>query len=353
MGGAGCLRLAPPRPVDAGARRVDPARVYAEYRFERSPSVLNFGIQPLWIPTCVIWEVMARDSRLQADLERAHCRLDTHAFFKGGDVNGYLRAGKLQGGIGGDLPALKAATELDVRIVSLIQQGPCSIVARDVREVSGLLGRRVGYAPGSNAHFTLLRSLREHGLRPDNVRLIPLDLTEMADALATRRIDAFSAWEPTPTLARLQHPEFEVLEQRDARGYIYFARTFFERQPAAVRAIVAAEIRALAWLRRNEKNVYVASGWAHARAVAFGGAELPLSVYDFHRLARRDVLCIPAAPRLLPELLAPGGELEQQFLLAREFGLIDAGADWARVRRSFAVEVVPELDRRRSGAERQ
>src|SRR5438876_8975641 len=88
-GGAGCRTpAASPRP--GVARRVYPARVYAGYRFDRSSSVLSFGIQPLWIPTCVIWEVMARDPQLRQDLRRARCRLDAYAFFKGRDVNDYL-----------------------------------------------------------------------------------------------------------------------------------------------------------------------------------------------------------------------------------------------------------------------
>src|SRR5262245_3454406 len=227
---------AAPRPP-AAARRADPTRVYATYRFVRSPSMLSFGIQPLWIPTCVIWEAMARDRQLQADLRRAHCRLDAYGFFKGRDVNAYLRSGQLQGGIVGDLPALKAAAESDVRIVSLMQQGPCSIVAREAMPLEGLRGRRIGYAPGSNAHYTLLRALRDHGVGPRDVRLVPMDVTEMAEALAVGRIDAFSAWEPAPTLALLDHPSFEVLVRTEARGYVYFTRDFFERQPAAVRAI--------------------------------------------------------------------------------------------------------------------
>jgi sulfonate transport system substrate-binding protein len=351
-GGTGCRTPASaPRP-DA-ARRVVPARVYASYRFDRSPSVLSFGIQPLWIPACVIWEVMSRDPKLPDDLRRARCRLEAFAFFKGRDLNAYLGTGQLQGGIGGDLPALKAATESSVRIVSLIQQGPCSIVAREGLTLEKLRGRHVGYAPGSNAHYTLLRTLREHGLRPTDVRLVPMDMTEMSEALASGRIDAFSAWEPTPTLALVDHPSFDVLARTDARGYIYFRRDFFERQPAVVRAIVAAEARALRWLRRNDRNTYVASRWARDRAVAFAGTELPLTVYDFHRLSRRDLLRVPTAPRLMPELLSRDGAVHQQFRLAQEYGLISADASWERLRESFAMDVVPESQHEARSTERE
>jgi NitT/TauT family transport system substrate-binding protein len=249
----------------------------------------------------------------------------------------------------GDLPALKAASESGVRIVSLIQQGPCSIIARQAQPIHELRGHRIGYAPGSNAHYTLLKVLRENGVHPEDVKLVPLEVIEMADALASGRIDAFSAWEPTPTLTLLDHPTFEVLARADARGYLYFARPFFLRQPRVVRALVASEIRALRWLRLNDRNLYIACGWARERAVRFGGTELPLTVYDYHRLARRDILRVPTAPRLVPGLLEPPptafipGEVPQQFRVSRELGMIAADAEWQRVRWSFAADVVPEI----------
>jgi sulfonate transport system substrate-binding protein len=340
--GGGCARVVDRRPA-AADNRVNPARLYASYQFETAPTALNFGVQPLWIPTCVIWEVMARDQQLQDDLRRAHCRLYVYPFFKGRDLNEFLRAGNLQGGISGDLPSLNAATELDMRIVSLAQQGPCSVVAREGVSLEALRGRRIGYAPGSNAHYTLLRLLREQHLGPREVRLIPMEVIGMADALAAGRIDAFSAWEPTPTLALLDHPDFNVIARADARGYLGFTRRFFEQRPAAVRAMVAAEIRAVHWLRINDKNLYIASGWARQRAVAFAGGEMPLTVYDFLRLAHGDLLRVPTAPRLLPGSLAPSSELWRQFQLSRAFGLISPDADWRRVRESFITDLVPRI----------
>jgi sulfonate transport system substrate-binding protein len=348
-GAAGCRpgSLSSPSPPAEGPP--DPRRAYAAYSFDRSPEALNFGVQPLWIPTCVLWEVMARDQTLQMDLRQARCRLTVHAFLKGRDMNAFLRDGRLQGGMIGDLPALKAASEFDVRVVSLIQQGPCSLIAREAMALEQLRGRRVGYAPGSNAHYTLVRILGKHNMSPADLRLVPMDVIDMAGALAERRIDAFSAWEPTPTLARLDHPSFEVLEQEEARGYLCFTGPFARKRPRMVRSLVASEIRALRWLRRNDRNLYIASRWARDRAAGFAGGELPLTAYDFLRLARRDLLRVPTAPRLLPSLLSPPptawipGEIPQQFRLSRDAGLIAAGANWERVHRSFDVGLVPEI----------
>ena len=71
--GAGCALV--PATLREGAARgpVDPAHVYASYQFDTGPGVLSFGVQLLWIPTCVIWERVpacgrARDERLRDDL---------------------------------------------------------------------------------------------------------------------------------------------------------------------------------------------------------------------------------------------------------------------------------------------
>jgi ABC-type nitrate/sulfonate/bicarbonate transport system substrate-binding protein len=343
LGGTGCELLSSRHDSRRVAPPVNPQQLYASYRFESAPDVLHFGIQPLWIPTCVIWEVMARDERMEQDLRRAGCRVQTYPFFNGRDLNEYLSSGKLQGGIAGDLPVLRIASEQEARIVSLIQQGPCSIVARQAMPMRTLRGRRIGYGPGSNAHYTLLHTLRAHGLGPKDVQLVPMDILEMPAALESGRIDAFSAWEPMPTQAMLDHPSFEILGRQEARGFVYFSRDFYARHPAAVRAIVAAEIRALRWLRTNEKNLYLGSRWAHERAVAFAGQELPSTVHDFLRLARRDLLRVPEAPRVRPDLLAPGGALHRQFRLSRAFGLLPRDADWEGVRASFVVDLVPQI----------
>jgi NitT/TauT family transport system substrate-binding protein len=286
---------------------------------------------------------MARDADLRYDLKRARCRLAPYGFFKGQDLTQYIKSGDLQAGMIGDLPALSLAVERDLRIVSLVQQGPCAVIAREKMPLSGLKGKTVGIAPGSNASFTLYDLLQESGLSPKDVRTAPMDVFDMAPALESGRIDAFSAWEPTPTLALLDHPQFETVGRKDARGFLVFTRAFAERHPEAVKALLASEVRALRWLRLNDKNLYIASGWAHDRALAFEGTDLPLTVYDFLRLARRDLLRLQTAPRITPGLLAPAGELYWQFFRSQDWGLLPAGADWLRIRQSFDEDLVPDV----------
>jgi len=140
-------------------------------------------------------------------------------------------------GIGGDMPTLSAAANFGVHVVALAQQGFCSIVAREEMLMKELRAKRIAYAFGSNAHYALLQSLASAGLREEDVRLIPLDVTEMPSALAEGAIDAFSAWEPTPTIAlakqdsyrRCCHGHDPGLYRRDRRGSRDFEAFSFRR----------------------------------------------------------------------------------------------------------------------------
>ena len=175
--------------------------VYRDYHFGKADHVIDFGTQPVWLPTCMISETMRRDVLLKKALAEQGLEIQFHSFLKGADVNYFLARGDLEVGIGGDMPALSAAANSGVHIVALTQQGFCSIVAREDMLMKELRGKRIAYAFGSNAHYALLQSLASAGLRERDVRLIPLDVTEMPDALADGTINAFSAWEPTPTIA--------------------------------------------------------------------------------------------------------------------------------------------------------
>ena len=104
--------------------------IYRNYEFGQDDSVIDLGTQPLWVPTCLISEVMQRDTVLYAALAEQGLRIRFHAFLKGADVNFWLRRGELEVGIGGDMPALTAAADSSVLVATLIQKGLCAIVAK-------------------------------------------------------------------------------------------------------------------------------------------------------------------------------------------------------------------------------
>ena len=108
----------------------NPITSYDEYNYGESDKIIDIGIQPLWIPTNIICEVMKRDLILKEVLDKMGMELRFHNYLKGADVNNYILKGELEAGIGGDMPAVTISAESDILIPVLIQHGFTSIVSK-------------------------------------------------------------------------------------------------------------------------------------------------------------------------------------------------------------------------------
>ncbi len=305
---------------------------YQRYDFGSDETVVDIGVQPLWLPTNLISETMRRDLVLARALEALGMKARFHGFLKGADVNAFLASGQLEVGIGGDMPALTAAATQRVHVTSMIQRGFCSIVASRSQLLADLAGQRVGYAFGSNAHFSLLKALRDAALDRNSVRMVSLDVTEMAAALAAGRIDAFSAWEPTSSQALLMVTGAKRIRRSTCSGYLYFARGLSTRHSLARQHIVAAQLRAMQWLREEPENLSRAAKWARLAARAFSGQPVQLRLAKWAELARQDILGPAGGAELIAADLKVGGLLFTDVGFLKQLGKIAATVSWASIR---------------------
>ena len=187
--------------------------MYAKYEFSKEKKIINIGTQPLWVPTGLITAAMKRDIVLRSVLSEMNKEIRFYGFLKGDDVNFFLKRGDLAGGIAGYMPVISAAATFDIMVTNMVQQGFTSIVARHHMLMSELRGKPIGYAVGSNAHYSLLLALSSVGLNEKNVHLISMDVDRMPDALHAREIDAFSAWEPTPAITLLKYDNAVIIHR--------------------------------------------------------------------------------------------------------------------------------------------
>lgn len=80
--------------------------------------------------------------------------------------------------------------------------GADGIVAKpDIRTVSDLKGRHVGWAPGTTSHFFLAVALSKVGLKTSNLSHVALAPDEAGTAFAAGQLDAAVTWEPWLTKA--------------------------------------------------------------------------------------------------------------------------------------------------------
>lgn len=316
--------------------------IYSKYDFGRDEHILDIGVQPMWMPVSIIVETMKRDAVLHAALDSLGISIRFHSFAKGADINFFLKRGDLDAGIGGDMPALVAAATSDIRVASLMQHGFVSIMATRPMLLTELKGHRIGYAPGSNAHFALQEALAAIGISTNDVKMIPLDVNDMPEAMLRKEIDLFCAWEPVPTIAKFSQGAFRVYSSLST-GYLYFSADYAQSQYEASKELIASQLRAMAWLNADYSNRLTASGWAKQAWKTFTGADIPLSRNQLASIAEHDLLSISTLAIVNPRLLNPGSRLHNEFQFLKNEGTVPESSNWNTVRSSFTFPAIEDI----------
>ena len=254
-----------------------------------------------------------------------------------------LSSGDLEVGIGGDMPVITAASTFDVMIISMIQKGFLSIVSDKYQMIKDLRRKRVGYPYGSVAHFALIRTLSLDGISEKDVSLIPYEVHQLPEALNHGEIEAFSAWEPTPTAALNRFNDFVVIHKSLSTGYMYSSTNFANDYPELLREILSSQIRSLKWLDKDYKNLLRASAWAKRSAETLVNVDTSLTRSQYADLASQDLLGLLGIPNIPEQDILEGGRLYNEFLFVKSIKSIPESVEWEKVRNSFNLEIVNEI----------
>ncbi|HBG06602.1 MAG: hypothetical protein A2075_10810 [Geobacteraceae bacterium GWC2_58_44] len=307
----------------------------------KAPRVIEVGVQPLGYPAAMIGALLGRDAILKDELARHGYSLAPVPFRKGNDMV-ELMGSRLDAAFLGDMPTILLASRTEISVVGLVKQTFSSIVSRKVTLAAQLKGKRVGFAAGSSAHHTLLQALASVGLSDGDVKLVPLEIDAMPDALEAGRIDAFAAWEPAPSIAQARNPENRVFFRGVSSDYFVLSRDFALRHPDAALALVAGFVRAIAWMRKSAANVELAAHWAKKDGEAFSGTPSKLAVSRAAEIARKEILEVPSAPVLLRR---PGEKprLMDEFNFLKSLDKIPASTDPKRLQSAFDFDGMQQV----------
>lgn len=300
-----------------------------------SPTV-DVGVQPTGIPSGVISSVLRRDRILQKEMTKAGQPLKTHAFQRGADMVGLLAQRRLEAGLLGDMPTLLTASVGQSWIVALVKQTSTAIVAKGVTQVGGLAGKRIAYTELSSAHHTLLQGLASAGLEENQIRMVPMRVDEMPDALERGDIDAFAAWEPAPAIAQSRSPTNRIVFRGLSSDYFVIEREFVQRKPDAALHLTAGFLRAIEWMQRSQRNVEKAAAWNLADAQAFSGKTPSATIAQVVAITRREILDIPSAPAI--PISTDNFPLKNEFQFLSKLGMLPVGAQWDKVQAAFAYD---------------
>ncbi len=317
--------------------------IYGKYTFGEADKVIDVGMQPLGLTISLISEAMKRDAILKAALAGQGLEIRFHPFFKGTESNFFLARGYLDVILAGDMPTLTAASVSEVTVGAQNRVGLNSIVAKKPMLIKELEGKRIGYAFGSTAHHNILQALQTAGLREADVRLIQFKVSDLPDALARDKIDAFAAWEPTPTIALAKFDDFVVIHRGLASTYLYFSNTFADRYPKAVHQIVASQLRTINWMKHQKSNLRMACGWAMQAGKDFTGRDMELSIEQYASLIKRDLLDVENVSIIPRQDLETVGRLFREFEFLKNLGKIPSTVDWNKVKSSFDNTIVREV----------
>lgn len=320
--------------------------IYSQYTYNQDDTIINIGIQPLYLPTGIIFEAIKRDSILFRALFQLDREIRYYSFLKGADVNFFLEQGLLDGGVGGDMPALSAVSKVDLVIPVRLQKGNVSIVSAKPMLTNDMAGKRIAYPFGSISHYFLLDLLQSAGIAKNDVTLIPMEVSSMPEALFDHKIDLFSAWEPIVASAVKQYPEFFISYRKITTGYLYFLKDFATRNRTAVSHILAAVIRAIRWLKSDRKALEAACLWNIMEMDRLSGEKCPLTAKEIAELALQDIFQYRSMYNSIviqKEDVKVPDALYAEYIFLRALGKVPANSNWEQVRKSFDASLILEI----------
>lgn len=305
--------------------------------------VITLAYLPTAIPVGLLGETLKRDRILQKTLKRDGITIEFKTFAKGSDALPLIRQGQIDAVIFGDFPAIEAVTTADMLIVGTVKRSFASVVAPAGTRVEQLRNRKVGNAHGSTSHYALLQALSSVGLSEKDITLVPLEVNLMADALASGAIDAFAAWEPTPTAAFNKYPgRFVGIHRQIGNSFFLVSTRLAAEKPAAADSLAAALLRSVRWLKKGG-NLDTASGWALTGMGNFSGKPPSLTVADIADITRSDLLDVSGAPLLAATGLDRQSPLFKEFEFLKMVGKLPAASASNRLRSSFRDDLLPRL----------
>ncbi len=318
--------------------------VYSTYQFHKDGKHIYFATQPLAAPEGVVGEVMRRDSILKKNLKKIGLEIVFYPFFNGPDTNLFMLRDEIDITMAGDMPTIAFAATGKSNISGIAKLGNASIITRNkFRSLKELKGKRIGVTIGTTGHYGLLLGLNAAGMQEDEVKIVPMNVSDMTRALAQNSIDAFSAWEPTPSVALASNKEFVAIHRFLNSSYLYQTKKFALQNPEASMQVHASFLRALRWLKKSESNLAIAVQWTIQSAELLANKAPYPSTQTIQALTRTDLLRFADEPLIPEAYMKKDGHLHKGFEFLKARGRLPADASWDNVRKGMSNQTLKTI----------
>lgn len=152
------------------------------------------------------------EKKLEREYPDMKIRVVWHDEISGSVINTSMLSNKIDIGFMGDMPLIlnmyKAHTLKDYnsKLVAIdgigkngLNQSIVVPIDSEISKIEDLKNKTISTPIGSSAHFMLMKVLKEYDL-VDTVEIVHQDVAMANQLLSNNKIDAFSIWEPYPTL---------------------------------------------------------------------------------------------------------------------------------------------------------
>jgi ABC-type taurine transport system substrate-binding protein len=307
---------------------------FTQYDLRPKSGQLNLAVQPLAYPLAFISSTMQRDRTLRIALAKHGISLKAFDFKKGNDVVSVANPDSFAMAFLGDMPTVNLAMKFPIAVAGLGKRNFSSIVSRNFGRLDELKGKRIGYSSGSSSHLVLLRGLKAAKLEEKDVQLIQIEPANMPEALDNNVIDAFSAWEPTPTISISRNAKNRAIYKGLSSDWVVLPKAWTTKNPELALLLMASYVRAINWMRQSGENLDRAAHWVLADGTKFTGVPAQIGIEKAIDIARKDLLNVPGAPSI-PSLVDGVPPLTHEFIFLKETGRIPANTSDAQLRDGF------------------
>lgn len=209
----------------------------------------------------------------------------------GPDIIQGFRARSIDLASNAGIPPIQArAINVDARIVAVqTKKKPIYTFATapgaPIAALGDLRGRKIGFSQGQAQGLVVLRTLKEQGIKPSEVELVPLSSTKFLVALQSRQIDVAPLGEPTLTKYVQQYgPDGARAIPMNAVDYLTILWApgevlADEAKVAAIRAFIPFWARSKVWAYENKKT-WIDAYYVKDQGVTAGDGERIVAVED-------------------------------------------------------------------------
>jgi hypothetical protein len=185
--------------------------------------------------------------------------------------------------------------------------------------------------------------LTHAGLKPEDVQLVPVQSPDPLPALMSGEVDACISTEPLATLTVRNRPDLVLLGREMADMHLVVTRRLVTTRRETVVRLVAAEIRALVWMKSSGKNVHAASGWVRDTQRRYVRPDVLIDLFAYDRLATEYIGDLGSTVGVERQALNVEGNLKGQLEIARTAKLVPADTTWEKSRSLLDAWIAPEV----------